>query len=456
MLFKDKVIQVKNVSKNFALYEDPKDRLKQMIFPRLQKLIGLKEKKYYENFNALNDINFEITKGECIGIVGRNGSGKSTLLQIICSTLLSSSGDIITKGRIAPLLELGMGFNPEFSGKDNIYLNGSILGLSNNEIVERYDEICKFADIGNFINYPVKTYSSGMYVRLAFAIAINVSPDILIIDEALAVGDEAFQRKCYAKIEQIKLKGTTIIFVSHSAQTIISICSRAILLDAGEVIMNGNPSDVIKNYQKLVSVDQINQNIIRNKIKKLEIPEIKENNNDESKSKKIQNELITDDSWYDENLKSNYEVKYESSAAKISDVKIINGVGKQVNNLRKGYYYYISYKVSFHEQAESVGFGMLIKTMQGVELGGASSFNDMSNRVINIGTNEIYNVKIMFKCNFLSNTFVFNVGVLSIKEGNEFYNNRILDAGLFRVMSEKTSYATSLIDFDVTIQFDKE
>src|SRR6185437_5576895 len=207
---------------------------------------------YFNEFWALRDVNFDVKRGETVGIVGRNGSGKSTLLQMICGTLTPTQGSVSIRGRVAALLELGAGFNPEFTGKENVRLSGLLYGLSDEELRERYQAILDFAEIGEFIDQPVKSYSSGMYVRLAFAVAINVSPEILVVDEALSVGDEGFQRKCFARIDAIRDSGATVLFVSHSASTIVDLCDRAILLDRGELLAQGTPRHVVSRYQKLL------------------------------------------------------------------------------------------------------------------------------------------------------------------------------------------------------------
>lgn len=229
-------IKVEGIHKCFHIYEEPRDRFKQFILPLTQSLLHLERKNYYREFWALQDVSFEIRKGEIVGIIGRNGAGKSTLLQIICGTLNSTSGNTQVNGRVAALLELGAGFNPEFSGRENIYLNGSILGLTNAEIDARYEEIIDFADIGSFIEQPVKTYSSGMFVRLAFAVQACIEPDILIVDEALAVGDIGFQYKCFKRIEKLRDRGTTILMVTHSTGSILEYANRCLVIDNGRVI----------------------------------------------------------------------------------------------------------------------------------------------------------------------------------------------------------------------------
>ncbi|HHT0592303.1 TPA: ABC transporter ATP-binding protein [Legionella anisa] len=251
------VIDVANVSKRYESYSTPQDRLKQAIMPRLYQTgasLGIvKNKKpiYFREFWALQNVSVQVHKGETFGIIGRNGSGKSTLLQIIAGILTPTSGNVIAKGRLAALLELGSGFNPEFTGKENIFLNGYILGLNQTEIQQRYEQIVEFADIGDFINQPVKTYSSGMFVRLAFAVQAHVNADIVIIDEALAVGDIFFRQKCYAHLEKLKESGTVILLVSHSMNEIEQHCERAILLENGKPFFIGNAIEATRHYYLL-------------------------------------------------------------------------------------------------------------------------------------------------------------------------------------------------------------
>lgn len=243
----DVAIRVQNLSKCYQLYDRPEDRLKQAIYPRLRRLMGMEPKNYAREFWALRDVSFEVKKGETVGIIGRNGSGKSTLLQLICGTLHATSGTIETQGRIAALLELGAGFNREFTGRENVYINASILGLSQVEIDAKYNEIVAFAEIGDFIDQPVKTYSSGMFVRLAFAVIAHVDADILVIDEALAVGDVFFRQKCMRFLNSFKMNGT-IIFVTHDSGTVVSFCDRAIWLEHGEVQSMGHAKHVCEAY----------------------------------------------------------------------------------------------------------------------------------------------------------------------------------------------------------------
>ncbi len=249
-------IRVKNLCKYYHMYQNPEDRLKQYLLPRLQRMTGQREKKYYREFKALDNISFEVNRGEAVGIIGRNGAGKSTLLQLICGTLTQSSGDIMVNGQVAALLELGSGFNPQFTGRENVYLNASLLGLSNKETDEKFDEIAAFADIGEYMDQATKTYSSGMRMRLAFAVNTCVEPDILIVDEALGVGDAPFQSKCFKRLRNLIDNGTTILFVSHDISTVRSICSRALWLKNGRAEMWGEAILVAKEYEKFCWSEQ--------------------------------------------------------------------------------------------------------------------------------------------------------------------------------------------------------
>ncbi|KRC35191.1 MULTISPECIES: ABC transporter ATP-binding protein [unclassified Lysobacter] len=240
-------IRVESVSKCYQVYGRPEDRLKQSIMPRLQRLAGRAPRAYFKEFWALRDVSLEIRRGETVGIIGRNGSGKSTLLQTICGTLTPTSGSIDVNGRVAALLELGAGFNPEFTGRENVYMNGAVLGLTREQIDQRFDDIVAFADIGDFIEQPVKTYSSGMYVRLAFAVIAHADADILVIDEALSVGDVFFGQKCMRFLRKFQETGT-VIFVSHDATAVTSLCERAILMESGHLRMSGDAKTVCEAY----------------------------------------------------------------------------------------------------------------------------------------------------------------------------------------------------------------
>lgn len=237
-------ISLKNVSKGFKRYHRPVDRLKEVLFPG---------KSNAEQFWALQDINFEVPRGETLGIIGQNGSGKSTVLQMIAGTLQPTTGEILVRGRISALLELGSGFNPEFTGRQNVFFNGRILGLTQEEIAATFDDIAAFADIGDFIDQPVKTYSSGMFVRLAFAVAVNVNPEVLIVDEALSVGDVVFQHRCMRRMRELMDSGITTLFVSHDSNAVCTLCSSAILLHQGQLVNIGRPGQIMNQYLKMMT-----------------------------------------------------------------------------------------------------------------------------------------------------------------------------------------------------------
>jgi lipopolysaccharide transport system ATP-binding protein len=445
----DIAIRVSNLSKCYHIYDNPRDRLKQFIAPRLQRLTWQQPKQYFREFWAVKDVSFEIKKGETVGIIGRNGSGKSTLLQMICGTLNPTHGSIETNGRIAALLELGSGFNPEFTGRENVYMNASVLGLSNKEIDERFDDIVAFAEIGDFIEQPVKTYSSGMMVRLAFAVAINVDPEILIVDEALSVGDELFQRKCFSRIEAIRENGSTILFVSHSGGTIVELCDRAVLMDAGEKIAVGIPKKIIGNYQKLLYAPAEKQKDIRDTIIRA--------NGDKDK------QILADDDFKDHNEESVHKVEplesfdpnliptstieYESHGAYIENPMILTIAGEQVNNLVRGKAYRYTYTVRFIKPAHNVRFGMLIKTTSGMELGGGSSANSNKDSLAFVDESSTYQVEFRFFCALNSGVYFLNAGVVGNIEGNDTYLHRLIDVAMFRVIADTEHLATGVVDF---------
>lgn len=449
-------ITIQNVSKCFKRYRHPVDRLKEILFPG---------KIRADEFWALRDISLEIPKGKTLGIVGSNGSGKSTLLQIIVGTLVPSTGKVNVQGRISALLELGSGFNPEFTGRQNIFFNGQLLGLTQKQIEARYDDIVGFADIGDFIDQPVKTYSSGMFVRLAFAVATSVEPDILVVDEALAVGDEAFQRKCYARLEKIQERGGTILFVSHSAGTVIELCDSAILMSEGELLLYNRPKFVIDKYHKLIyapaekiqtvrqEIRQINQqqhrpNIIAEHYPSPQKYQIAQQGTPVNNLSEPPIFTLQSKPFYDPNLKPAETISYLSRGAKISDPQILTRRKEKVNNLigREDYIY--TYEVEFLKEASKVRFGMLLKTIQGSELGGASYIfpeDKMENRVVKAGTKVV--LKFKFKCLLTPGVYFLNAGVSGIVDGQFTYLARCIDVGMFRVLPEEESYATGTIDF---------
>lgn len=447
----DIAIRINNLSKCYSIYDRPQDRLKQSIMPRFKRLIGRQPQNYYHEFWALRDVSFEVKKGETVGIIGRNGSGKSTLLQIICGTLTPTSGTVETNGRVAALLELGSGFNPEFTGRENVYLNGAVLGLSKEEIDTRFDDIASFADIGEFIDQPVKMYSSGMYVRLAFAVAINVDPEILIVDEALSVGDELFQRKCFSRIEAIRNTGATILFVSHSGSTIVELCNRAILMDAGEKLASGSPKQIVARYQKLLYAPADKQEAIRAQIRRQNEQYVYPRENDPDILQPVQNTLSEDrhqlKETYDPHLKPSSTIEYESHGAYIESPSILTLAGEQVNNLIRGETYRYTYSVRFTKSATNVRFGMLIKTISGVELGGGVSASSIRDSIPYVEAGSNYQVEFRFRCTLNPGVYFLNAGVPGDINGCETYLHRLIDVAMFRVLPDTENVSTGIVDF---------
>lgn len=343
----DSVIEIKNISKIYNLYNKPSDRLKEALFSR---------KSRHTEFAALNDVSFNVNKGEILGIIGKNGSGKSTILKIITSVLTPTSGECIVKGKIAALLELGAGFNMEYTGIENIYLNGQMIGFSKDEMDKKLQDIIDFADIGEHIYQPVKTYSSGMFARLAFSVAISVDPDILIVDEALSVGDVFFQNKCYRRFEEFRDRGKTILFVTHDMGSVIRYCNRCVLLNAGKKVAEGKPQEMVDLYKRIM-VGQWNEN--------------EENTNE---SLPIQSSNVKNDQLWKDQISTNPDVEvYGDGRADIIDFGIFSDTGDIGNNIYKGDYYSVKMKVRINEDHLNPIFAFKLRDVKGTELTGTNT-----------------------------------------------------------------------------------
>lgn len=445
----DFAIRIDGLSKCYQIYDAPRDRLKQFVAPRLQRIVGASSRQYFQEFWALKDVSFEVKKGETVGIIGRNGSGKSTLLQAICGTLTPTSGSVETRGRIAALLELGSGFNPEFTGRENVYMNAAVLGLSKEEVDMRFGDIVAFADIGEFIEQPVKVYSSGMMVRLAFAVAINVEPEILIVDEALSVGDELFQRKCFSRIEAIRASGATILFVSHSGGAIVELCDRAVLMDAGEKLAFGVPKQIVGDYQKMLYASADKHEALRDKIRLRGDEQFVTTSgvvNDTSyEDQPLADQVQKQQEFFDPNLKPSSVIEYESHGAYIESPMVLTLAGEQVNNLARGVEYRYVYFARFAKSATNVRFGMLIKTITGIELGGGVSARSATDSLAFVKAGSNCRIEFRFRCTLNAGVYFLNAGVIG---GNdETYLHRIIDISMFRVLSDEANLATGIIDF---------
>jgi lipopolysaccharide transport system ATP-binding protein len=433
-------ILLKGVSKRFKRYGGNRDRLLDLILPGKVKV---------DEFLALKEINLEVQKGQTVGIVGQNGSGKSTLLQIISGILTPNTGEVKINGRIAALLELGSGFNLEFTGRQNIFFNGKILGLKHKEVEEKFDDIERFADIGDFIDQPVRTYSSGMFVRLAFAVASSLDPDILIVDEALAVGDEAFQYKCYGKIKVMQEMGKTILFVSHSSSSIVELCDSAILIDRGEILLSGLPKKVTTMHHRLLYAPSEKRSGLRAEIQDLSKKadsSTKINTESEKFLESLPQELSDD--FFDPELLQENVIEYINCGAKIKNPHITTLNGRKVNVLKKSEEYIYKYAVEFTEAPHNVKAGMLIKTISGLELGGISSA--LGENFANcVRKGETIQVEFRFYCSLQPGLYLLNAGVTGRVDSSFGYLDRKIDAVMFRVQHIDNNFGTGIVDFQI-------
>lgn len=445
-------IRVENLGKCYQVYANPKDRLRQAIMPRLRAFGGFEARQYYREFWALRGVSLEVAEGETVGIIGRNGSGKSTLLQMICGTLDPSEGTVETQGRVAALLELGAGFNPEFTGRENVFMNASVLGLEDEEIADRFDDIAAFADIGEFIDQPVKHYSSGMYARLAFAVAISVDAKILIVDEALAVGDEPFQRKCFARIEEIKKSGGSILLVSHAIETIVNLCDRAILIHEGEMLYSGAPKLAGGFYNKLMNASIGAVAEVKNEIrcsKMLSLESQQDYMASQLANSVSQNQGNDFFDFYDERLHSESVIEYAENGARIHDIHLETLTGIRVNNLRSGNRYKLVYGVDILEKCSGLFFFFALKSIDGSVLGGGKVAADKTGDVSFQDGGAVV-VMFEFDCIFLAGTYFINCGVV---KSNNVMAHRILDAICFKVVQGAPGESTGLLDFRVKGSF---
>jgi lipopolysaccharide transport system ATP-binding protein len=435
----DIAVKLENISKFYKLYDEPKDRLKEALHPL--------KKKYHRKFFALNNINLEVKKGEILGIVGRNGSGKSTLLSIISGVIQPSSGNVTVNGDISALLELGSGMDPDFTGIQNIYFSGTMMGFNRKEMEKKIDSIVDFADIGDFIHQPLKTYSSGMKSRLGFALAINMDPDILILDEVLAVGDDLFKRKCYAKMEEFFKGGSTVLYVSHSLNSINELCSKAIFLDQGEKILEGPPKLITAHYQKYLFAEPNDRNIIRTEIlqvnkdikrkKDFAASEEEIQRSEEEKKTRQKIEEPKQESFFIPNFKPKSTLVSKNYDVEIEDIHLETLDGKRVNALVLGEEYVYLCKVSFNVPAENVVFSMAIKNEKGMIVSSVKSGIGLKNYGDVVGfaaKGDRFLVNIKFRCNLLPGNYYTNSAVKSFPNGKEpFVLNRVVDSAVFKV-----------------------
>ncbi len=399
-------IHVDHLSKLYKLYDRPSDRLKESL--------GLTRKKCYREHYALTDVSFDIGKGETVGIIGTNGAGKSTILKIITGVLNPTSGEAVVDGRISALLELGAGFNMEYTGIENVYLNGTMMGFSEEEIDARLESILSFADIGEFAYQPVKMYSSGMFVRLAFAVAINIDPEILIVDEALSVGDVFFQAKCYRKFEEFKQQGRTILFVSHDLGSITKYCDRAILLNQGRKIFEGSPKEAVDIYKKVL-VHQYDP---------------------DEEGGVIAQEISGD--WKDSVVTNPNLIEYGEKAAEITDYAVLDENGLITNTLMKGTEFSVKMKVEFHEEIKEPIYAFTIKNLQGIEITGTNTMYEKAD-VQGKKAGESQEITFTQTLNLQGGEYLISLGCTGYRNGEFTVYHRLYDVCSLTVISDRNT-----------------
>ena len=421
---KEIAIKIHNISKMYKLYDKTTDRLKESL--------SITKKKYYKEHYALKNISFEVHKGETVGIIGTNGSGKSTLLKIITGVLNATEGEIEVKGRISALLELGAGFNMEYTGIENIYLNGTMQGYSKQEIESRIDEIVNFADIGEFINQPVKTYSSGMFVRLAFAVAINIEPEILIVDEALSVGDVFFQAKCYKKFEEFKKQGKTIIFVSHDLSSIAKYCDRTILLNKGEFLAEGTSKEIVNMYKKLL-VNQL------------------DDLNEEQDTKTKTEAMPSEEEWKSQIQINPNKIEYGSKKAEIIDFGIFDEHDLVTTTIVKQTMFSIKMKIKFNEKITDPIFAFTLRDIKGTDITGT---NTMLEKVDTSEIQEDDVVEISFKqiMSLQGGDYLLQLGCTGFVEGEFTVYHRLYDVCNINVIADKSTVGFYDMDSQVELK----
>ena len=419
---KPTAINVSDLTKIYHLYDKPQDRLKEALHPF--------KKLYHHDFFAMNNVSFTINKGETVGIIGRNGAGKSTLLKMITGVLTPSSGHIETQGKIASLLELGAGFNPEMTGLQNIYLNGTLMGFTKEEMEPKIDAILEFADIGEFIHQPVKMYSSGMFARLAFSVSINVEPDILIVDEALSVGDMAFQMKCFKKFQEFQAEGRTILFVTHALDTVLRYCSRGIVIDEGKLVFDDTPKAAVDAFKK----------VLTNEFYKVE--------KSEQNAAKYTNETTL--------LKESFDTSHEldmygNGKATIFDYGILNEDNTPSSIINYNSDFKIIMKIKVAEMLQDPIFAFTLKDAKGLEITGTNT----TMKYIHTGNyEEGQTITITFsqKANLQLGAYALSLGCVALNEtGIEVYS-RIYDAIIFDVIGSNQMVGFFDLESQISIE----
>ncbi|EPM3638217.1 TPA: ABC transporter ATP-binding protein [Enterobacter roggenkampii] len=441
-------IEVKNISKCYQVYNKPVQRLKQILFGKQKEHTERVQRVNYDEFWALQDINFVLPRGETLGVVGKNGSGKSTLLQIIAGTLTPTSGSVTINGRVAALLELGAGFNNEFTGRENVYLNASLLGLSKEQVDNKLDDILAFADIGHFIDSAVRSYSSGMLVRLAFAIQAQLDPEILIVDEALAVGDAKFQAKCFNRLKKLKENGTSILFVSHATEQIVTHCDRAILLNDGLLLAQDRPKVVVNQYLDLLfgknsKAKQAEKNVV-------------ENNSNISLSDNSPNVNWEDNQGYEKRLNYNpSEYRWGDKCAEITDFILAQGKETYPVILNNNQNISFKFRIKFFQEIVRPIFGFAVKTKDGVTIYNTNT--ELQSIIIADITKsgQELNINVLMPQQLYQGDYFISVGIASCDANGEVIpHDRRYDS--IHITVEPTEEFIGLVDLRAKISCDEK
>ncbi|MGN0322484.1 MAG: ABC transporter ATP-binding protein [Oliverpabstia sp.] len=423
----DIAISINDISKVYKLYDNPMDRLKESL--------GLTRQKKYKEHYALDHVSFQVHKGETVGIIGTNGAGKSTILKIITGVLSPTQGQVVVDGRISALLELGAGFNQEYSGIENVYLNGTMIGFTKEEIDAKLQDILDFADIGDFVYQPVKTYSSGMFVRLAFAVAINIEPEILIVDEALSVGDVFFQAKCYRKFEEFKQMGKTILFVSHDLSSIGKYCDRVVLLNQGKKLAEGDAKEMVNLYRR-VMVNQYEDPSEEDDAASAESNQkVKESKEPMKNSLNLNPQLL----------------EYGSKLAVIEDFAVRDNTGMITNIIEKGQDFSVDMVVRFYEDISDPIFAFTIKDLKGTEITGTNTmYENIPIQPQKKG--DVRKIRFSQKMSLVDGEYMVCLGCTGYKDGNFTVFHRLYDVCSLTVISGKQSVGYYDMFAEVTVK----
>lgn len=429
-------IQVKDVTKIYKLYDKPIDRLKESLHPG--------HKEYHRKFYALDKISFDVKKGETVGIIGTNGSGKSTILKIITGVLTPTTGEVKVDGTISALLELGAGFNMDYTGIENIYMNGTMMGFSKKEMDEKLQDILDFADIGDFVHQPVKTYSSGMFVRLAFALAINVEPEILIVDEALSVGDVFFQAKCYRRMEEIRKRGTTILMVTHDMGSIIKYCDKVVLLNRGSFVAEGAPGHMVDLYKKILAgqMDSLEEELQT---------EMNDFSGDGAQQKAKQYEGLMKDKI---TINAN-RTEYGDGRAEIFDLGLFDGRGNLTNLLLKGEMFTIKERIRFNAPIEAPIFTYTIKDKKGTDLTGTNTMFEGAD-VKPVKNGDVYDVEFTQKMTLQGGEYLLSMSCTGFENGQHVVYHRLYDVANITVISNKNTVGVYDMESEVSVRLNAD